>query len=57
MTIEYDTDVLKQLTTLHARSQATKRPTEIPEQKVKADIARLMQNKEINKAMTLLAAE
>lgn len=54
MSIEFDSDVMNQLTMLPHQSSAKK---EIPEQKVKADINRLLQNKEVKKAMTLLAAE
>lgn len=54
MSIEFDSDVMNQLTMLRHQSSAKK---EIPEQKVKADINRLLQNKEVKKAMTLLAAE
>lgn len=54
MSIEFDSDIVNQLTMLRQQFSAKK---EIPEQKVKADINRLLQNKEVKKAMTLLAAE
>lgn len=54
MSIEFDSDVMNQLNMMRHQSSAKK---EIPELKVKADINRLLQNKEVKKAMTLLAAE
>lgn len=57
MTIEFDQDTLGQLADLQHHLDEISHPTEIPAQQVKAGIEHLLQNKEIYKAVSLLAAE